>query len=1369
MPKLNSNAQSLLRDPLVLTAALDRVRSWNESGEVIDRIDITQFEAAGGEALLALGEELANGSYAPKPFPLVPYPKKDARLRHYCCPSMRDQVAFAVFGVLLAPFVEAGAPRFVFGNRWYRKLRRSHALAQWSLRPFNISDSRMYMPYRLDYGLFRRVCHWTERAMVQGSARDLSDDGSWTLPQLGPMDLPPCCDKDFWAPADAGYWGRLDLKLAYPSVSLEELRKNLTTLASQPVDVAGLDYPQWITNRMRPTTMRQIARYLCDLLDSLRFDVTHVGTQWIPDDSDQQLPSDRPTGYGLPTGLALSGLLLNAALYRADQLILSAQTASANSWAFLRFADDMVLFSQTPEGLCETVELVAKALDTSALPLKLSKSNWRFNTDKTLPTSLREMLAEYRAEANELAFYDWAVITRGSGNKLSESRIERNGHKHFSTYMIERLSELGTESLETEFGDAAGKRARELDALATEAFEDRIIRDDTRVSFAINRLTQTSVSPANEHRELAAIRESVSIALRRVPWKFGLWRSAVRLACRSHGAPTTGNQSDGLVWLEQLLHSLAIGRPDTQNWITNWPERGVQADPENVNLIVSFLRTAVWRAFGETLRDLAAQVRANSHWGWARRVLYDRDLSEVWLGLAETSRWLGCIYPLSHNPAVEVFWWEADALTEYLLATAGERPLRNMRILEGGWAPSQIWRALAPQALRGVGTATNERSQQKRVNFWDALSLRAALNDDMAKGLAVEAAEAGPKADPSALSRMLASGQFLTEVPAAWDRSPWLAHRHELHRRRMGLSRVAPGAEPTIHRLLWGDWTEGSDLLQWSIQPAHAPVLALPAAVCQRLLAEGLDAALANRARAIKYPVWSITEEGANVLSKLRRAQLGDVTFEDTPCTDPLVRLTENWEVPVHPAFRLLELSGKAPPAIVSRLWCNALLFLTAAVGSERFLDAMVGRWSFGLNMPEDWEVRRSIPLSRDKWDSLSALLKACLAFDQVEAKVRALELRLHDRTKPLSTLVRIDIWLTADDDSPELVWLADIFPNLQHEIDTDSLTVRLAQISEHPNWPSWRAAYANTPTPTLSASDARRIMVEVTAALSAPSNIQAPNTVLGPVILPEVTIPPQYVGRLESHVRATGRAILGGQIFQTLPLVAPNAVQKIPPRRFLVNEAVFLCPLYSKSDAAVATVRQFRITKPIPTHAEYALAEDLRGVHAREWRVLRGNYWYRFVHPQWGDFSVAICSDLLDPKPWSLMSGHLLHLFMCAYNTDVELYDSLTWIRAYENYVNVAATNHGEHGGSFAWTPKGAHKRELARLRGNGLFLVADVRLPVLELFREQHFGVQQAVDRERRKTWQKSQSETSKETYKAPPPGYIVGSRRGFQPPKP
>lgn len=147
----------------------------------------------------------------------------------------------------------------------------------------------------------------------------------------------------------------------------------------------------------------------------------------------------------------------------------------------------------------------------------------------------------------------------------------------------------------------------------------------------------------------------------------------------------------------------------------------------------------------------------------------------------------------------------------------------------------------------------------------------------------------------------------------------------------------------------------------------------------------------------------------------------------------------------------------------------------------------------------------------------------------------------------------------------------------------------------------------------------------------------------------------------------------------------------------------------------------------------------------------LRLSLW--ILHTQRGDFSVAVCADLIDAAPWRSLRGELLHLFMVAFNKDVRLYESLTWVRAYETYVNLVAVNHGKYGGSFLWTPRRGHERELAQLRGNRLFLLADVEVPVKQLASAQLNGVNEAICNEEC-GWMRSAAENTE--LKAPPPGY-------------
>src|SRR5690606_1107138 len=136
--------------PWVFRAALRKVEYMYQQGEWYDPAEWLDWQHRPWENLSTLAHELLNGSYEPGPFPLVPYPKKGQRTRHYCVPPVKDQVAFMVFMVLLGPFYEARMENVSFGNRLYRRRylsdepsvsqRERPKQAYWAHAPFSLHD-----------------------------------------------------------------------------------------------------------------------------------------------------------------------------------------------------------------------------------------------------------------------------------------------------------------------------------------------------------------------------------------------------------------------------------------------------------------------------------------------------------------------------------------------------------------------------------------------------------------------------------------------------------------------------------------------------------------------------------------------------------------------------------------------------------------------------------------------------------------------------------------------------------------------------------------------------------------------------------------------------------------------------------------------------------------------------------------------------------------------------------------------------------------------------------------------------------------------------------------------------------------------------
>ena len=568
----------------------------------------------------------------------------------------------------------------------------------------------------------------------------------------------------------------------------------------------------------------------------------------------------------------------------------------------------------------------------------------------------------------------------------------------------------------------------------------------------------------------------------------------------------------------------------------------------------------------------------------------------------------------------------------------------------------------------------------------------------------------------------------------------------------------------TLHKLLWGA-IESAEVEDWEIRAHEVPAIGLPCRVA---------AALFLAARKRRCPddwefgdgplVWCIRGR-KDLFSAGRRLQLGysdPIAKKGWRDEKPVVDRSTCWDVPPHPAYYIPLINGSEVHAASYLLYCDVLLFLTALDGGERILDSLHRSGLSGAPFEDRWAWRSRIHLSDGTWEAVDniVLWATAPAIDVTtdNALISSIDTSWHRFSFDDFVAERVDL-LLKEGEYLEVVRSVGSFqgsPPLPDDLKLDckglscDLTIRIAQISK---WYSEVLASF----PSVASCEAQAVMQQVAAAFQGSTSNRQPALVL----LPEVSIPQSEVRTLRQFVAKTGVSVLAGLYWRELPAVYPGRSSEhyrrtTKTRRWIVNEAELIVPL-GHNTAGPATVRWFRIRKPVPAHIEEGIARELTERSGIKVRLLRGRRWYRFVHPQWGDFSIAICADLIDAEPWRIFRGEMLHLFTVAFNKDVELYDALTWVRAYESYVNVLAVNHGLYGGSFAWTPKGSQARELARLRGSGLFLLADVEIPVKSLWHAQIQGVKRAVAAARR-TWRGRKRKL--QTFKAPPPGY---RRRG------
>ena len=573
----------------------------------------------------------------------------------------------------------------------------------------------------------------------------------------------------------------------------------------------------------------------------------------------------------------------------------------------------------------------------------------------------------------------------------------------------------------------------------------------------------------------------------------------------------------------------------------------------------------------------------------------------------------------------------------------------------------------------------------------------------------------------------------------------------------------------TTHRLLWGA-TPQQELSDWSVRPWEIPAVGLPVRVAVALFSSArMRGTLPEEWNPSRGPLtWEI-RKGKRVLAVGRQLQFGIVKdpleasdIASVP-TIEIVRRSLYWEVDPHPAY-LLPFAAADPDDVNAEayaLYCDVLLLLTALDGKESILHTLAGDGAGAIPLEDRWAWRSRVHLPKEAWQQIE------LAFRWTESPGDGAQPIAKELSKALKQWTprevtvqsfaneRVDLLLSsADQGDIEIVRTVRSPDSPESELPdslrldgaqlADRLRVRIGQIER---WACLDRVVADFPQVDTASSE--RIMEQVAASFQSPGYGHGgsdPEL----VVLPEVAVPNPEVTTVRDLVRKTGRASLAGLYWHVLSPVYPGRCN--PTRRWFVNEAELVLPV-GYSDRGPTGVRWYRVRKPVPAHMEVGLARALEQQSGTVWRVLAGQRWYRFVHPRWGDFSIAICSDLLDAAPWRSFRGELLHLFMVAFNSDVGLFESLTWVRAYENYVNLVSVNHGVKGGSFVWTPRRSHQREVAQLRGRELFLLADVNIPVKTMIGAQREGVKSATNRSIEKSQEKTRP---REDFKAPPPGY-------------
>ena len=534
--------------------------------------------------------------------------------------------------------------------------------------------------------------------------------------------LPPWIKQNWWGAESltegSASWAALDLQLAFPSVYLHRLRKSLLEMLAMPIAPDSLiGYPPSVLDTLeRPEGRGQVVQRLADALEQV---IVTPGTiprdAWRPIHAAPFLSPEKDAG--IPTGLAISGILLNVALHSADRFVLEylRTQPAGRKGAIVRFADDMYVLSQSPRGLLDLIEAVWRGLSGNRdafLASPKTDSNLHLNLDKIRPMALGNVVCQFlehsrwhkcgdcdqlrppREPGTLQTLGDWWTDAVDSDDKecvqlregVERETVRRNEVGPFVTTLVERLSEIGMDTLTERFGEGARDRLVRLHELARFDIDDEQVRPDTRRVFAVNRLVRAWLPHEDGSKVLADIRNSVARVLQLTPWKFSLWRAVVRAAARRPIGKTCQEAEDekAKLWLSTQLQRIAHfpGTTNPISWTHLWPEDCAgekhhrEKDPYWRTLYLSFHRTVFWHALADVLRELwrhheqvngpHANARLKPH-RWTVRAVPSGSHGRVAEFVGQIDQWVKDLYP--QEPDLGDMQWELDELVAAVLAS----------------------------------------------------------------------------------------------------------------------------------------------------------------------------------------------------------------------------------------------------------------------------------------------------------------------------------------------------------------------------------------------------------------------------------------------------------------------------------------------------------------------------------------------------------------------------------------------------------------------------------------------------------------------------------------------------------------------------
>lgn len=743
--------------PWVMRAALDQVARGLSREPMYDVAEWLQWSSDPLPHLHALARDLHAGTYRTRPMPLVPFPKSKDCIRPYTTPGIRDQIAFLAMIALVGPLADRRMSSSSLGARLFRPLVPTDE-GTMKTGGFTLANGPTYLEFERSYGLFRRIAQRLVSTAVRpydgNYLEGFQDVDSEALPYLSRLAWMEAWRKD----PSRVYWLRLDLKLAFPSVSRQQVHADLVELLEETFepeeDAANLDtqylgtqlHP-WHTDSVRKTVQdvtRLLGNCLADIeyspwdspspeTDSTVWAETHrmpkerkegggrCGKSWP---SDCHLAGSDANRIGLPTGLMGSAFLLNVALTKIDRGMKLLE-AEMPRLAYLRYMDDILLVARDPGELIRAYDSLEKLLTDSGHEFVLNEAKM-YPQGFAKDVALRRILLERHS------------ITQGNEDL-------------FATEIVRELSVDQEERVDALHSASADRSLDRLLLLAEMKHDDDELPVDARMSYALAGIASRPWPIVREERRLVAsdellirVRAIAERAIEQYPWRFRSWRHGLIIAVRTDSLRGIGSKvPDGYAWFTDLARRLTgwrspgdikrLGLLTTEysRWTADISsEPGVdeetdqlskvlvQADkrpvPEELQQVrasrflrASFHRSIILAAFRYVVQQLSKVAQgtvAAAKPGTWYAALPRLQAAELKGRYGNVELLLEALYgpDASEETGARLWGWEREALVALLLAVdQGSKIVHPPKVSPGGL--SSLERMTAAELLRGAG------------------------------------------------------------------------------------------------------------------------------------------------------------------------------------------------------------------------------------------------------------------------------------------------------------------------------------------------------------------------------------------------------------------------------------------------------------------------------------------------------------------------------------------------------------------------------------------------------------------------------------------------------------------------------------------